>query len=324
METIFYVLTIVIMLMCIVASTSCLASFAVLRRTSLLCLAAAFAFYFIDLTFIFQHEYLNLGSLEAASESSYYAIRDPYLKALVSAGVLESAWLALLTYLNKRNVILAIAPAAVFLLAIALIVELIPSGPARQWCYYTTREIFLVWFFLYIVYQARHAKSAIQKSRIRKLVRLAVVGLVLCLFIIAENTFMILIWHPQAPASPSSLLLFFSERNLSENAFILVFASIAVWWNFKALRQRRRVVPQQGERRDAAYTQTAMDNLCERYHLTARERDILQCFVEGKDYQNTASQLQLAVGTVKSHMHNIFKKTGTKSSTELLERFWNS
>ncbi|WP_418860454.1 hypothetical protein [Slackia isoflavoniconvertens] len=34
--------------------------------------------------------------------------------------------------------------------------------------------------------------------------------------------------------------------------------------------------------------------------------------------------MHLALGTVKSHTHNIFKKTGTKTRQELLQQFWRS
>ena len=43
--------------------------------------------------------------------------------------------------------------------------------------------------------------------------------------------------------------------------------------------------------------------------MTAREREILALVLQGKDNQNIASELQLALGTVKAHVHNILKKT---------------
>lgn len=61
---------------------------------------------------------------------------------------------------------------------------------------------------------------------------------------------------------------------------------------------------------------------CERYHLTARERVILEEVLQGKDNQNIASSLQLALGTVKAHVHNILKKTGTTTRQELAQLFW--
>ena len=43
--------------------------------------------------------------------------------------------------------------------------------------------------------------------------------------------------------------------------------------------------------------------------------------LQGKDNQNIASSLQLALGTVKAHVHNILKKTGTATRQELTQLF---
>lgn len=44
--------------------------------------------------------------------------------------------------------------------------------------------------------------------------------------------------------------------------------------------------------------------------------------LQGKDNQNIASSLQVVLGTVKAHAHNILKKTGTTTRQELTQLFW--
>lgn len=44
--------------------------------------------------------------------------------------------------------------------------------------------------------------------------------------------------------------------------------------------------------------------------------------LQGKDNQNIASSLQLALGTVKAHVHNILKKTGVSTRQELTQLLW--
>ena len=61
---------------------------------------------------------------------------------------------------------------------------------------------------------------------------------------------------------------------------------------------------------------------CEHYHLTARESVILNEVLQGKDNQNIASAMHLALSTVKVHVHNILKKTGDASRQELIKGFW--
>lgn len=43
---------------------------------------------------------------------------------------------------------------------------------------------------------------------------------------------------------------------------------------------------------------------------------------QGKDNQNIASSLQLALGTVEAHVRNILKKTSTITRQELTQLFW--
>lgn len=56
--------------------------------------------------------------------------------------------------------------------------------------------------------------------------------------------------------------------------------------------------------------------------MTAREREILALVLQGKDNQNIASELQLALGTVKAHVHNILKKADHASRQDLTRDFW--
>ena len=44
--------------------------------------------------------------------------------------------------------------------------------------------------------------------------------------------------------------------------------------------------------------------------------------LDGADNTHIAQDLQLALGTVKTRVHNVFKKTGTANRNELLKAFW--
>ena len=59
-----------------------------------------------------------------------------------------------------------------------------------------------------------------------------------------------------------------------------------------------------------------------RHKLSQREREVLYLILLGKDNQNIASEMSLALSTVKVHVHNILKKTGDASRQELIQGFW--
>lgn len=64
-------------------------------------------------------------------------------------------------------------------------------------------------------------------------------------------------------------------------------------------------------------------NECEvfynKYHITNREQEIMRLLIEGKSYTEIAEQLTISVTTVKTHVHHIYQKTGTKNKIQLIQ-----
>lgn len=60
------------------------------------------------------------------------------------------------------------------------------------------------------------------------------------------------------------------------------------------------------------------------HKLSKREREILALVVEGKSNREIASELILAEGTIKTHLHNIMKKCGQSNRGDLKKDFWRS
>lgn len=52
--------------------------------------------------------------------------------------------------------------------------------------------------------------------------------------------------------------------------------------------------------------------------LTTREQDILNCLLEGNNYQETSEILQISIATAKTHVNRIFQKKGLI----LYNNFW--
>jgi len=52
-------------------------------------------------------------------------------------------------------------------------------------------------------------------------------------------------------------------------------------------------------------------------NLTRREKEIAQMVLLGHRNKEVARSLSISVGTVKVHLHNIYKKLGIKSRPEL-------
>ncbi|MBI3192936.1 MAG: response regulator transcription factor [Ignavibacteriae bacterium] len=56
------------------------------------------------------------------------------------------------------------------------------------------------------------------------------------------------------------------------------------------------------------------------YNLTQRELEILDCLVQGNDYQMTADKLFLSIFTVRAHIRNIYEKLHVHSMSQAVSK----
>lgn len=59
------------------------------------------------------------------------------------------------------------------------------------------------------------------------------------------------------------------------------------------------------------------------YHLTAREKEVLSCLVNGLSYKMIASDLHISYETVRSHVKKIYEKLHVASLTEVVAKAIN-
>lgn len=320
METAFYLYTIVVMLACVASGSVSLSAYFVSRRRSFLYAALMLLFYFLDLALIFQYEYL--GQNVEYSITQFYTIDHPQLKMLLALGTLEPMWLILCDFVNEKRRAWRIVPAVVFVVATEIVLWALPVSEFRQWLFYTLRQGFLIWCIAYAVYRYSTSQSEVERARMRRQEPVLLVTAVLCLCILIEDVAMILVFDSSFFAQEALLPLYISERNFSENILLLAFAFFTLRAAADTLRLRFKEPPAADAPDTQAYVDEMMPAFCERYGLTARERVILEQALQGKDNQNIASSLQLALGTVKAHVHNILKKTGVSTRQELTQLFW--
>ena len=212
-----------------------------------------------------------------------------------------------------------IAPAVGFVVLSTVVIVALPEGQYKQWLFYSMRQVFLLWCLGYVLMRYRTTKSEIEKTRLRRHEPLFLITLVLTMCIILEDTFMMLVWDP---TSVSMLPLYISERNFSENFLMLAFAFFSLREAGATLRLRLKEPPASENPEVRRQIDDLLPAYCERHGMTAREREILALVLQGKDNQNIASELQLALGTVKAHVHNILKKTDHASRQDLTRDFW--
>lgn len=307
------------MLVCIAAGTISLSAYFVSRKRSHLYMVAFFLFYFLDLALIFQNEYL--GQNTDFPLGAFYAIDYPGLKILFSLGTIQAMWLIACDFLDERRKTLLIGPGVCFVLSSIAVLAFLPEGQYKQWLFYSMRQVFLLWCLGYVLFRYRTSTNEIERARMRRQEPLFLATLVLTFCIIAEDTFMMLILDPDT-LSATLLPLYISERNFSENFLMLAFAFFSLREAAATLKLRFKEPPASENPVVRQRIDELLPAYSERHKLTAREREIVALVLMGKDNQNIASELQLALGTVKAHVHNILHKTNHATRQDLIRDFW--
>ena len=72
---------------------------------------------------------------------------------------------------------------------------------------------------------------------------------------------------------------------------------------------------------DCPFVADVTTRFAEEHGLTPREREILVMVVDGLGVAGIADALVISIGTVKAHLHRIYKKVGVSGRAELMRAF---
>ena len=317
MNPLMFFYTLAILVICIVTAVLSLAAYASSRRRFFIYGSGVFICYAIEMTEIFFFEYTLQNQSFPASD--YYSITMPVLRTLVATASQAFIWLIAMDLLDKHSKKQFVIPVATFFLSELLVI--VPYGPIHQWLYYTMRQVFLVFVGLYIFWTAHKSTQVELKARVNNQRKHLIIGAILVGCIVAEDFYNILV-VPMSLA-PSWLQLYLSERNFSENIFACYFAILLIIYAYHVLSIRMQEAPEEKNVSDLdRHIEEQMPFYRNAYKLSNRETEVMRLVVLGKSNQEIADELFLAVGTVKTHIHNILVKTEQQNRTTLILHFW--
>lgn len=312
--------TLLVMLFSVVASATCLSAYLVSHKKTYLYLFVAFLMYFLDVSFVFQDEYaLHILYIEF---SGLYAVVRSLILILTGFGVLEPFWLMVCDYLRVKNKKLLIIPGVVFVVISVVLLFAFPNTGSKWFWFYTTRAIFAFWIIGFSTFTYFTRSSEVLKNRLwrRKWIFLGVAFLMAC--IVAEDALFFLILKTDSLQIGSFVLS--SERNYVENFLMLCIGILAIRDAYRTLSLRFEVPPSGTNVLQEREIMEIMPVYAKVNQLSSRECEVLYEILLGKDNQNIASQKQLALSTVKVHVHNILQKTGNANRQEIIQDFWRT
>lgn len=321
MNYVFFFYTLALLVICVLTAAIAGATYLSCRRRSYLFAAGIFALYAVETTEIFFGEYAMQNLPFDAG--MYYEITMPAFRTVVISMLNGCIWAIVLDALDRISSRRFWTPVVVFALSNVAILALLPTGPWRQWLYYTTRQLFLFFVYAYCLYTYRRSTDQSYRTRLQRFRTPLAVTAALTLVVLIEDSIVIL----GSPMSiyPDWLPLYLSERNLSENVLMCYLAVFLIRNAVNVLSIRMKEVPQKEDVSDLdRHIDEQMPFYRDAHGLSAREAEVLRLVLLGKNNQEIADELYLAVGTVKAHVHNILVKTEQKTRDDVCVDFWKS
>lgn len=144
MELALFYYTLLMLLVSILVAAVCLSSYLVSRKKTMLFLSVAFAFYFFDISLVFQDEFIVRSSGDALT-SGYLVIRS-LASVLTGGGFVTAFWVLLCDYLNETRRSMFVVPPAVFAVASIATLVFLPDGDLQRFWFWSIRQ-----FYIYIL-----------------------------------------------------------------------------------------------------------------------------------------------------------------------------
>lgn len=316
--TVLFYYTLLILLVSILAAAFCLSGYLISHRRVLAYACIGFFCYFLDVALVFQDDFLlrgGLGELE-----SVYFVGSQLPSILTGVGLLTAFWLCVCDFLEVKSKPLLIAPGVVFVVgSIVLFAAFGSSGPMGLFLFYGMRAVYIAWILLYVAARYIGSTAGIERELLWRYRWFYVGAWVLLAAIVIENAVFMFVIDPKLVETGS--VPFFPERNFAENMFLVwcaVFVCIGCWRLFSF---HFKTPPADDGEKAAAFIDNGLDAYKERYGLSPRELEVLREVLMGKDNQHIASDMNLALSTVKVHVHNILHKTGQANRQDLMRDF---
>lgn len=195
------------------------------------------------------------------------------------------------------------------LLLLVFLWMLIPfssASPMRVFLYYLPNQFLL----MYTGFLAKIDTGRLRENIRFYLNKLSIICFVFGFLIILEDLYVI--FHID---SYNVLNLKIQNRSYSEDFFSIAVSVLILHYfiNYQSTKQQKL---------DSEISVCSNQSyFFDYYHLTEREREICELVLQHKHNQEIASKLFLSIGTVKTHIHNIFLKMDISKRDQIFELF---
>ena len=279
------------------------------RRPMLVALCIMFAAYLLDNTIVFCTEIVP----EFADMYDRMFLETPSIKTIYFITLIGS----LLFALHRALPAFTFKQMGLLICLYAALLICIPMISQHDWMvfsYYFITQFLVIGISGWGLVALRHTESSFDRGMVR---RIFLYFLCMSILVLVEDSFVI--FYLDRFSGPRVKI---NNRNFSENLLYLGLS----WPIFRYTLGQLKQVPAES----ASVTEEAGDSdseveiyraFCAAYNLTEREQEILIHLLQAKSQQQISDELVIALGTVKTHIHNIYQKTESGNRNQIIAKY---
>ena len=282
------------------------------KRPMLVALCIMFAAYLLDNTIVFCTEIIP----EFATAYDKMFLETPSVKTVYFITLIGCLLFALhraLPAFTFKQMGLLIC----FYAALLICVPMISQNDWMVFSYYFITQFLVIGISGWGLVALRHTESSFDRGMVR---RIFLYFLCMSILILAEDSFVI--FFLDRLSGPRVKI---NNRNFSENVLYLGLS----WPVFRyTLEHLKQISPSSEAEEDVSEDTAPQDNekvdfytFCTAYNLTEREQEILVHLLQARSQQEISDQLVIALGTVKTHIHNIYQKTDCSNRNQIIAKY---
>lgn len=279
------------------------------KRPMLVALCIMFAAYLLDNTIVFCTEIIP----EFAAVYDVMFLETPSIKTIYFITLIGCLLFALhcaMPAFTLKQMGLLIALYGALLICIPMISQ-------HDWMvfiYYFTTQFLVIGISGWGLVALRRTESSFDRGMVK---RIFLYFLCMSILILAEDSFVI--FFLDRLSGPRVKI---NNRNYSENLLYLGLS----WPIFRYTLGQLQQIPA----KTAAVEEEAVEPdsevaiyraFCASYNLTEREQEILIHLLEARSQQEISDRLVIALGTVKTHIHNIYQKTDSANRNQIIAKY---
>ena len=284
-----------------------------------------FSLYLFDNVVIYMTEFIKTFSI--SYNKLFIAV--PTYKTLIIISIL-AVYIALNTmFFNLKNS--KIWYFALGLLTIFLfIIPVMQRTAFKSWLFFVPGDLFFVLFNSYLLIVSKNNKVIERKGIFIHVNKLLTYTLFMSCLVFVEDSFVIFNIDVY-----SDTILNITNRNFSEDILRISQSLILIPYLlnlfFAESRQKEAVDTAVSDNdNDSALKDKTDENehdyyifhlFCSTYLFTVREQEVFKHLLEDKNNKLISESLYISIGTVKTHVHNIFIKTDVSNRRELLQLY---